>query len=99
MYASVYFETWEQEVEVLGKLAFPEVDEGEVSEIALVEVEVEIEDEGLEMEITELLEKVELLEQSSSSRIILSSTSPCCSCSATSLIFWANSDLAPFLSS
>lgn len=82
--------------EVLQELKMPEMDEEEVQEVVSMESEVEMEDEGVEMEI---VEEVGCSEDCSSSRMILSSTSPRCSCSTTSLIFWANSDLAPFLSS
>lgn len=63
----------QMDVEVL---EVPEVDKEEVTVVASVEAEVEIEDEGLGVEPVELLKEVELCEHCSSSRIILSSTSP-----------------------
>lgn len=63
-----------EEMEVLQEQEMPELDEEEVKDVASVEAEVEIEDEGLKMGGVEVLKEVELSEQCSSSRIILSST-------------------------
>lgn len=58
------------------ELEMPEVEEEEVKEEASVEAEMEMEDKGVEKQVVEVLKEAELSEHCSSSRMLLSSTSP-----------------------